>query len=92
MKKAILFAFALTLLSNRANSATNYNMINRDSLKAIINNRTLPDTTRLRLAALLARSFDYIMPDSMLFYTRILREESVKVNYSYGIVCSFVYE
>jgi signal transduction histidine kinase/AmiR/NasT family two-component response regulator len=92
MKKAILFAFTLVLLLNHAHSGTNYDMLNRDSLKAIINNKTLQDTTRLRTAAFLARSFDYIMPDSMLYYARILNEESVKVNYSYGIVVSLVYK
>jgi signal transduction histidine kinase/DNA-binding response OmpR family regulator len=92
MKPTILFTFVLILLSNHAISGTDYNTLNRDSLKAIINDKNIPDTTRLHNVAFLARSFDYIMPDSMLYYARILKEESIKANYPDGIACSFVDE
>jgi signal transduction histidine kinase/CheY-like chemotaxis protein len=92
MKPAILFTFTLILLSNHAISGIDYYTVNRDSLKAVINDKSLADTTRLHTAAFLARSYDYIMPDSMLYYARILREESVKANYPDGVASSFIDE
>jgi signal transduction histidine kinase/AmiR/NasT family two-component response regulator len=90
MKKTILFAVALILLSNHAKSGVDYNALNRDSLRAIINNHSLPDTTRLRNAMFLIRSFDYVIPDSMHYYARIYHDESVKANYLYGIAFTLV--
>jgi signal transduction histidine kinase/AmiR/NasT family two-component response regulator len=92
MKKAILFIFILILLSSYANSGIDYSAQNRDSLKTIINNKSLPDTTRLLNAIFLLRSYDYVMPDSLLYYSRIYREESVKANYLYGIAFTTVAE
>jgi signal transduction histidine kinase/FixJ family two-component response regulator len=92
MKNAILLAISLIMLSYFAKSGTEYNAQNRDSLKAIINNKSLPDTTRLFNAIYLIRSYDYVMPDSMLYYSKIYKEESVKANYLYGIAFTTVAE
>ncbi len=92
MKPTIFFTFVLILLLNHAISGTDYYTVYRDSLKAVINDKSLADTTRLHTTAFLARSYDYIMPDSMLYYARILREESVKANYPDGIASSFIDE
>jgi signal transduction histidine kinase/DNA-binding response OmpR family regulator len=92
MKKAILIIFTFILLSNYSSSGTDYNAISRDSLKVLMNNKNLPDTTRILNAIFLIRSFDYVMPDSMLYFSRIYKEESVKAGYLYGIAFTTVAE
>jgi signal transduction histidine kinase/response regulator RpfG family c-di-GMP phosphodiesterase len=92
MIKAIIILFVLILLSFQDVIAINYRELDRDSLKAIVNNKSLPDTTRLLTACYLTVTYDYVMPDSMLYYSRIFQEESVKANYLYGIAYTRVTE
>jgi signal transduction histidine kinase/CheY-like chemotaxis protein len=92
MKKSILIIFALILLSIQDILAIDYRELDRDSLKAIVNNKSLPDTTRLLSACYLTVTYDYVMPDSMLYYSRIFQEESVKANFLYGIAYTRVTE
>ena len=92
MKKILPITFVLILLSVPAISSKNPRGFKRDSLRAIISNMNLPDTTRIHNGCYLVTTYDYKDPDSMLYYARIFNERSVKANYLYGIVYTKVAE
>ena len=83
MKKTILLTVALIIFSQQATFAQSVSK--RDSLKAIAFNYSLPDTTRLKAGINFIQTYLWDMPDSGLYYSRILYEESVKVNYIRGM-------
>jgi tetratricopeptide (TPR) repeat protein len=70
----------------------NFLALNRDSLKAIIQKNGIADTTRLDAMYAFARSYDFVNPDSLIFYTRIYRRESERLNNKEGLARSFQLE
>ncbi|HOW25027.1 MAG TPA: ATP-binding protein [Bacteroidales bacterium] len=92
MKRTILITSALIILLQPGAMAKDPRSMNQDSLRAIVNNYDLPDTTRLRNATYFILTYDYVMPDSMVYYSRIFHEQSVKANYLYGIAYTTITE
>jgi signal transduction histidine kinase/CheY-like chemotaxis protein len=70
----------------------NYIALNRDSLRRIFHNKGNADTTRLNTLYALARSYDFVNPDSLILYARILHTESEKLESKEGIARSFQLE
>jgi tetratricopeptide (TPR) repeat protein len=93
MKKGTLVTTVIILLSTHACFAIiDFSKLSRDSLRVIINDRSLPDTTRIRNGIYLTQTYDYVDPDSMLYYSRIYHEASLKANYPFGISYTKVFE
>ncbi len=92
MNKYILIGLISLQVYSQTVVAINPRFLDRDSLRAIVNNYDLPDTMRLRTATIFILTYDYVMPDSMLYYSRIFHEQSVKANFLYGIAYTTVTE
>ena len=85
MKPRTLIPIALILLSWQQTFAE-WGGYDRDSLRAIVFDYSLPDTTRLQAGYKLVNSFLYAMPDSILHYSKIFYNESIKADYVPGRV------
>ena len=95
MRKRILVTITLLMfgcITRGGIPRMNFIALNRDSLKAIIQKNGIADTTRLDALYAFARSYDFVNPDSLIFYTRTLRGESEKLGSKEGIARSFQLE
>jgi tetratricopeptide (TPR) repeat protein len=90
MKKSNLITFTLIILSQHAIFAEGISV--RDSLRAIVFNYSLIDTTRLMTGVDFVYNYIYEMPDSAIYYSRILYKESEKANYLLGMAAFKVTE
>jgi signal transduction histidine kinase/CheY-like chemotaxis protein len=85
MKKAFLIPVFLIILSAHVLYAQS-GLSERDSLRLIVFNNSLSDSTRFTAGERFIKTYSHDMPDSMLYFARILYKESVKANYLPGII------
>jgi signal transduction histidine kinase/tetratricopeptide (TPR) repeat protein/FixJ family two-component response regulator len=66
--------------------ADNEILLNRDSLRRVLNKKDITDTARINTLYRLGKSYDYYLPDSMDHYASMVKTASQKVNYRKGLM------
>ncbi|HNS18709.1 MAG TPA: ATP-binding protein [Bacteroidales bacterium] len=91
MKTPILLSLALIMLSMQVYVAAQ-DVSERDSLRSIAFDKSLPDTVRLEASAGFTWSFVFEIPDSLLYYAQMFFKESERADYMPGMIRSRIHE